>query len=141
MTFVIFSLKIQISNEIENLIEESTKPATEQIAEFSIHLLGEQFSEELQDPSNLHHQHLVEEFISEVGDFLVCFFFVSLLSFFLFLTNKTFYWGCKFPIFTRLVKCRLRNQALLLHGSEGCDIAISSENSYKNHRKTDELFN
>ncbi|XP_048961564.1 interphotoreceptor matrix proteoglycan 2 isoform X1 [Canis lupus dingo] len=55
-----------ISNEIENLIEESTKPATEQIAEFSIHLLGEQFSEELQDPSNLHHQHLVEEFISEV---------------------------------------------------------------------------
>uniref|UniRef100_A0A8C7ETJ1 Interphotoreceptor matrix proteoglycan 2 n=1 Tax=Neovison vison TaxID=452646 RepID=A0A8C7ETJ1_NEOVI len=55
-----------ISNEIENVIEESTKPATEQIAEFSIHLLGEQYREELQDPSNLHHQHLAEEFISEV---------------------------------------------------------------------------
>uniref|UniRef100_A0A452T5E6 Interphotoreceptor matrix proteoglycan 2 n=1 Tax=Ursus maritimus TaxID=29073 RepID=A0A452T5E6_URSMA len=55
-----------ISNEIENVIEESTKPATEQIAEFSIHLLGEQFREELQDPSTFHHQHLVEEFISEV---------------------------------------------------------------------------
>ncbi|XP_045859120.1 interphotoreceptor matrix proteoglycan 2 [Meles meles] len=55
-----------ISNEIENVIEESTKPATEQIAEFSIHLLGEQYREELQDPSNFHHQHLAEEFISEV---------------------------------------------------------------------------
>ncbi|XP_039079954.1 interphotoreceptor matrix proteoglycan 2 [Hyaena hyaena] len=55
-----------ISNEIETVIEETTKPATEQIAEFSIHLLGEQYREELQDPSNIYHQHLVEEFISEV---------------------------------------------------------------------------
>ncbi|XP_019303769.1 interphotoreceptor matrix proteoglycan 2 isoform X1 [Panthera pardus] len=55
-----------ISNEIENVMEETTKPATEQIAEFSIHLLGEQYREELQDPSNFQHQHLVEEFISEV---------------------------------------------------------------------------
>ncbi|XP_058411692.1 interphotoreceptor matrix proteoglycan 2 [Diceros bicornis minor] len=55
-----------ISNEIENVIEESTKPAAEQIAEFSIHLLGEQYKEELQDPSSFHHQHLVEEFVSEV---------------------------------------------------------------------------
>ncbi|XP_054557087.1 interphotoreceptor matrix proteoglycan 2 [Talpa occidentalis] len=55
-----------ISNEIENVIEESTKLADEQIAEFSIHLLGEQYLEELQDPSSFHHQRLVEEFISEV---------------------------------------------------------------------------
>ncbi|XP_036705589.1 interphotoreceptor matrix proteoglycan 2 [Balaenoptera musculus] len=55
-----------ISNEIENVIEESTKPAVEQVAEFSIHLLGEQYNEELQDPSSFHHQRLVEEFISEV---------------------------------------------------------------------------
>ncbi|XP_016055224.1 PREDICTED: interphotoreceptor matrix proteoglycan 2 [Miniopterus natalensis] len=55
-----------ISNEIETVIEESTKPAAEQIAEFSIHLLGEQYREELQDPSSFHHQSLVQEFISEV---------------------------------------------------------------------------
>ncbi|XP_074218491.1 interphotoreceptor matrix proteoglycan 2 isoform X1 [Camelus bactrianus] len=55
-----------ISNEIENVIEESTKPATEQVAEFSIHLLGEQYKKELQDPSSFYHQRLAEEFISEV---------------------------------------------------------------------------
>ncbi|KAG8509534.1 Interphotoreceptor matrix proteoglycan 2 [Galemys pyrenaicus] len=55
-----------ISNEIENVIKESTKPAGEQIAEFSIHLLGEQYWEELQDPSTFHYQRLVEEFISEI---------------------------------------------------------------------------
>ncbi|XP_057358232.1 interphotoreceptor matrix proteoglycan 2 [Manis pentadactyla] len=55
-----------ISNEIENVVEESTKPAAEQIAEFSIHLLGKQYREELQDPSSFYHQRLVEEFISEV---------------------------------------------------------------------------
>ena len=59
------------------MIEDSTKPAAEQIAEFSIHLSGEQYREELQDPSSSHHQSLVEEFISEVGDFggLFLFFF------------------------------------------------------------------
>ncbi|KAF4026004.1 hypothetical protein G4228_018104 [Cervus hanglu yarkandensis] len=55
-----------ISNEIETVTEESAKPATEQVAEFSIHLLGEQYNEELQDPSSVHHQRLVEDFISEV---------------------------------------------------------------------------
>uniref|UniRef100_A0A8D1TIS9 Interphotoreceptor matrix proteoglycan 2 n=1 Tax=Sus scrofa TaxID=9823 RepID=A0A8D1TIS9_PIG len=55
-----------ISNEIENVMEESTKPAAEQVAEFSIHLLGEQYNEELQDSSSFYHQRLVEEFISEV---------------------------------------------------------------------------
>ncbi|XP_010840291.1 PREDICTED: interphotoreceptor matrix proteoglycan 2 isoform X1 [Bison bison bison] len=55
-----------ISNEIENVVEESTKTAAEQVAEFSIHLLGEQYNEELQDPSSFHHQRLVEDFISEV---------------------------------------------------------------------------
>ncbi|XP_055965127.1 interphotoreceptor matrix proteoglycan 2 [Sorex fumeus] len=55
-----------ISNEIDDLIEESTQPAAEQIAQFSIHLLREQYREELQDPSSSYHQHLVEEFISEV---------------------------------------------------------------------------
>ncbi|XP_054433365.1 interphotoreceptor matrix proteoglycan 2 [Pteronotus mesoamericanus] len=59
-------LEESISNEIETMIEESTKPAAEQIAEFSIHLLGEPYREELQDPSSFHHQSLVEEFISEV---------------------------------------------------------------------------
>lgn len=74
MTFIVLSLKIQISNEIETVIEESTKPAAEQIAEFSIHLLGEQYREELQDPSSFHHQSLVQEFISEVGDFCLFLF-------------------------------------------------------------------
>ncbi|XP_059543990.1 interphotoreceptor matrix proteoglycan 2 [Myotis daubentonii] len=55
-----------ISNEIETVIEESTKPAAEQIAEFSIHLLGEQYREELRDPASFHHQSLVEEFIAEI---------------------------------------------------------------------------
>ncbi|XP_012332251.2 interphotoreceptor matrix proteoglycan 2 [Aotus nancymaae] len=55
-----------ISNEIENVIEEATKPAAEQIAEFSIHLLGTEYREELQDSSSFHHQHLEKEFISEV---------------------------------------------------------------------------
>ncbi|XP_011940440.1 PREDICTED: interphotoreceptor matrix proteoglycan 2 isoform X2 [Cercocebus atys] len=55
-----------VSNEIENVIEEATKPAAEQIAEFSIHLLGKEYREELQDSSSFHHQHLEEEFISEV---------------------------------------------------------------------------
>ncbi|KAM4888585.1 interphotoreceptor matrix proteoglycan 2 [Thomomys bottae] len=55
-----------ISNEIEDVVEEPTKPASEQIAEFSIHLLGRQYREELQDPTSFHHQHLAEEFISEV---------------------------------------------------------------------------
>ncbi|KAM9636153.1 interphotoreceptor matrix proteoglycan 2 [Trichechus inunguis] len=59
-------LEESISNEIENVVEEPTKPAAEQIAEFSIHLLGKQYREELQDPSSSHYQHLVEEFISEV---------------------------------------------------------------------------
>ncbi|ELK11377.1 Interphotoreceptor matrix proteoglycan 2 [Pteropus alecto] len=57
-----------ISNEIESVIEESTEPAAEQIAEFSIHLLGEQYREELQDPSSFYHQHFVEVFVSEVGN-------------------------------------------------------------------------
>ncbi|XP_006868713.1 PREDICTED: interphotoreceptor matrix proteoglycan 2 [Chrysochloris asiatica] len=55
-----------ISNEIENVTEEPTKPAAEQTAEFSIHLLGKQYRTELQDPFTSYHQHLVEEFISEV---------------------------------------------------------------------------
>ncbi|XP_062032361.1 interphotoreceptor matrix proteoglycan 2 [Lepus europaeus] len=55
-----------ISNEIENVIDEPKEPAAEQIAEFSIHLLGKQYQEELQDPSSFHYQHLVEEFVSEV---------------------------------------------------------------------------
>ncbi|KAM5334163.1 interphotoreceptor matrix proteoglycan 2 isoform 2-T2 [Glossophaga mutica] len=59
-------LEESISNEIETVIEESIKPAAEQIAEFRIHLLGKQYKEELQDPSSFHHQSLVEEFISEV---------------------------------------------------------------------------
>ncbi|XP_031220576.1 interphotoreceptor matrix proteoglycan 2 isoform X2 [Mastomys coucha] len=56
----------RISNEIENVTEEPTQPAAEQIAEFSIQLLGKQYSEELRDPSSALYRLLVEEFISEV---------------------------------------------------------------------------
>ncbi|XP_021065471.1 interphotoreceptor matrix proteoglycan 2 isoform X2 [Mus pahari] len=55
-----------ISNEIENVTEEPTQPAAEQIAEFSIQLLGKQYSEDLRDPSSALYRLLVEEFISEV---------------------------------------------------------------------------
>ncbi|EDM11049.1 interphotoreceptor matrix proteoglycan 2, isoform CRA_a [Rattus norvegicus] len=55
-----------ISNEIENVTEQPTPPAAEQIAEFSIQLLGKQYSEELRDPSSALYRLLVEEFISEV---------------------------------------------------------------------------
>nr|AAO21221.1 sialoprotein associated with cones and rods proteoglycan [Mus musculus] len=55
-----------ISNEIENVTEEPTQPAAEQIAEFSIQLLGKRYSEELRDPSSALYRLLVEEFISEV---------------------------------------------------------------------------
>ncbi|XP_035300422.1 interphotoreceptor matrix proteoglycan 2 [Cricetulus griseus] len=55
-----------ISNEIETVTEEPTQPAVEQIAEFSIQLLGKQYTEELRDPSSAIYRLLVEEFISEV---------------------------------------------------------------------------
>ncbi|KAK1343811.1 hypothetical protein QTO34_014364 [Cnephaeus nilssonii] len=55
-----------ISNEIETVTEESSEPAAEQVAEFSIHLSGEQYREELRDPSSFRHQSLVEEFIAEI---------------------------------------------------------------------------
>ncbi|XP_036059327.1 interphotoreceptor matrix proteoglycan 2 [Onychomys torridus] len=42
------------------------QPAVEQIAEFSIQLLGKQYSEDLRDPSSVLYQLLVEEFVSEV---------------------------------------------------------------------------
>ncbi|XP_058517795.1 interphotoreceptor matrix proteoglycan 2 [Ochotona princeps] len=58
--------KESISNEIEDVTDEPPKPATEQVAEFSIHLLGKEYQKELQDPSSFHYQHLAEEFISEV---------------------------------------------------------------------------
>uniref|UniRef100_G3W9B4 Interphotoreceptor matrix proteoglycan 2 n=1 Tax=Sarcophilus harrisii TaxID=9305 RepID=G3W9B4_SARHA len=57
---------IQINNEIETLTEKPTKLATEQVAEFSMHLSGKQYSEELQDPSSLHYQDIMQQFISEV---------------------------------------------------------------------------
>lgn len=56
-----------------NVIEEPTKPAAEQIAEFSIHLLGKQYRQDLQDPSSSYHKNLIEEFISEVGGFVYLF--------------------------------------------------------------------
>lgn len=99
MTFIVLLLKIQISNEIENMIEESRKTAAEQVAEFSIHLLGEQYNEELQDPSSFHHQRLVEDFISEVGDLGDVFLF--------FFVYKIVCWSYKFLMLT-LVKGRFR---------------------------------
>uniref|UniRef100_A0A8C5L8I7 Interphotoreceptor matrix proteoglycan 2 n=1 Tax=Jaculus jaculus TaxID=51337 RepID=A0A8C5L8I7_JACJA len=59
-------LKFKIINEIENVTEEPEGPAAEQMAEFSIKLLGKQYREELRDPSSAHYQHLEQEFISEV---------------------------------------------------------------------------
>ncbi|XP_055449454.1 interphotoreceptor matrix proteoglycan 2 [Psammomys obesus] len=64
----VMSPEESISNEIENVTEEPTPPAEEQIAEFSIQLLGKQYSEELQNPSSALYRRLVEEFISEVGN-------------------------------------------------------------------------
>ncbi|XP_074158174.1 interphotoreceptor matrix proteoglycan 2 [Sminthopsis crassicaudata] len=55
-----------INNEIETLTEKPTKLATEQVAEFSMHLSGKQYSEELQDPSSLRYQDIMQQFISEV---------------------------------------------------------------------------
>ncbi|KAL6084948.1 hypothetical protein STEG23_026956, partial [Scotinomys teguina] len=55
-----------ISNEIERATEEPAQPAVEQIAEFSIQLLGKQYSEDLGDPSSALYRLLVEKFISEV---------------------------------------------------------------------------
>ncbi|XP_068921393.1 interphotoreceptor matrix proteoglycan 2 [Petaurus breviceps papuanus] len=55
-----------INNEIETLREKPTKLATEQVAEFVMHLSGKQYSEELQDPSSLHYQDLMQQFVSEV---------------------------------------------------------------------------
>ncbi|XP_051006405.1 interphotoreceptor matrix proteoglycan 2 [Acomys russatus] len=60
------SAEESISNEIENVTEEPIQPAAEQVAEFSIHLLGQPYSEELQDSSSALYRLLVEEFISEV---------------------------------------------------------------------------
>lgn len=74
MTFIVLFLKIQISNEIETVTEEPTRPAAEQVAEFSIHLSGEPYREELRDPSSFRHQSLVEEFIAEVRDFCLFLF-------------------------------------------------------------------
>lgn len=70
-TGIYYSFSIQISNEIENVTEEPTQPAAEQIAEFSIQLLGKRYSEELRDPSSALYRLLVEEFISEVRDLLL----------------------------------------------------------------------
>nr|XP_020855610.1 interphotoreceptor matrix proteoglycan 2 [Phascolarctos cinereus] len=55
-----------INNEIETPKEKPTKLAAEQVAEFSMHLSGKQYSEELQDPSSLRYQDLMQQFISEV---------------------------------------------------------------------------
>jgi hypothetical protein len=72
-TGIYYSFSIQISNEIENVTEEPTQPAAEQIAEFSIQLLGKRYSEELRDPSSALYRLLVEEFISEVRGLLLLF--------------------------------------------------------------------
>uniref|UniRef100_F6RIF6 Interphotoreceptor matrix proteoglycan 2 n=1 Tax=Monodelphis domestica TaxID=13616 RepID=F6RIF6_MONDO len=56
----------RINNEIETLTETPPKLATEQVAEFIMHLSGKEYIEELQDPSSRHHQELTQQFISEV---------------------------------------------------------------------------
>lgn len=86
--------KNQISNEIENMIEESRKTAAKAGCKIQYPPFGEQYNEELQDPSSFHHQRLVEDFISRGGWFrdVFLFFFIQIVC-----------WSYKFLMLT-LVK-------------------------------------
>uniref|UniRef100_A0A8C8RCH8 Interphotoreceptor matrix proteoglycan 2 n=1 Tax=Pelusios castaneus TaxID=367368 RepID=A0A8C8RCH8_9SAUR len=55
-----------INNEIKKEDGKLMKPAPEQMVEFSILMLGEKYTEELNDPSTMQHQQLSEQFISQV---------------------------------------------------------------------------
>ncbi|NWV45569.1 IMPG2 protein, partial [Daphoenositta chrysoptera] len=55
-----------INNEIKKQDEKLVRPVTEQMIEFNILILGEQYSEELNDPSAAEYQLLSERFISQI---------------------------------------------------------------------------
>uniref|UniRef100_K7F893 Interphotoreceptor matrix proteoglycan 2 n=1 Tax=Pelodiscus sinensis TaxID=13735 RepID=K7F893_PELSI len=55
-----------INNEIKKEDEKLVKPVPDQMVEFSILVLGEKYTEELNDPSTMQHQLLAEQFISQV---------------------------------------------------------------------------
>uniref|UniRef100_A0A8C8RD70 Interphotoreceptor matrix proteoglycan 2 n=1 Tax=Pelusios castaneus TaxID=367368 RepID=A0A8C8RD70_9SAUR len=60
------SIYMLINNEIKKEDGKLMKPAPEQMVEFSILMLGEKYTEELNDPSTMQHQQLSEQFISQV---------------------------------------------------------------------------
>ncbi|NXP68490.1 IMPG2 protein, partial [Chloropsis cyanopogon] len=55
-----------INNEIKKQDEKLVRPVTEQMIEFNILIVGEQYSEELKDPSAAEYQLLSERFISQI---------------------------------------------------------------------------
>ncbi|NXY74070.1 IMPG2 protein, partial [Glareola pratincola] len=55
-----------INNEIKKQDEKIARPATEQMIEFSILIVGEKYSEELSDPATVKRQLLSEQFISQM---------------------------------------------------------------------------
>ncbi|NWY46712.1 IMPG2 protein, partial [Sylvia atricapilla] len=55
-----------INNEIKKQDEKLVRPVTEQMIEFNILIVGEQYSEELKDPSAAEYQQLSERFISQI---------------------------------------------------------------------------
>ncbi|NXG88957.1 IMPG2 protein, partial [Stercorarius parasiticus] len=55
-----------INNEIKKQDEKTARPATEQMIEFSILIVGEKYSEELSDPATVKRQLLSEQFISQM---------------------------------------------------------------------------
>uniref|UniRef100_A0A8C5TY35 Interphotoreceptor matrix proteoglycan 2 n=1 Tax=Malurus cyaneus samueli TaxID=2593467 RepID=A0A8C5TY35_9PASS len=55
-----------INNEIKQQDEELVRPVTEQMIEFNILIVGEQYSEELKDPTAAEYQQLSERFISQI---------------------------------------------------------------------------
>ncbi|NXK70257.1 IMPG2 protein, partial [Sylvietta virens] len=55
-----------INNEIKKHDEKLVRPVTEQMIEFNILIVGEQYSEELKDPSAAEYQLLSERFISQI---------------------------------------------------------------------------
>ncbi|NXP01934.1 IMPG2 protein, partial [Certhia brachydactyla] len=55
-----------INNEINKQDEKLVRPVTEQMIEFNILIVGEQYSEELKDPSAAEYQLLSERFISQI---------------------------------------------------------------------------
>ncbi|NXU09575.1 IMPG2 protein, partial [Pardalotus punctatus] len=55
-----------INNEIKQQDEKLVRPVTEQMIEFNILIVGEQYSEELKDPATAEYQLLSERFISQI---------------------------------------------------------------------------